>query len=242
MEELESEGRRFGKDFEEYRGALENRDFVAMANLAARYITGVSADHRHQCTIEHFGVCPQCLKTDGCYHVGRSEWFVCHEHRAKWKVGENLFSSWREMTDEQFQANAEMLAGYYEVEPIHVVEKRCLYPQDTETKSEHCANRSSEIERNTATKERYLAIEADIHRAAQQRESLVAEEHKLSEKMRCLKREHFDCVHREVLKLIGGSPQAGQVLVDIPLLKEVHDYFSEYETGQGLPSGEDVPF
>ena len=105
-----------------YRLALENRDFVAMANLAALCIQTMSEKHGYQYAVEHFGACPECLKTDGCYHVGRAEWFVCHEHKVKWFAGSNLFSAWRDMTDEQFEANAEMLTGYRDIEPIHLVE------------------------------------------------------------------------------------------------------------------------
>lgn len=47
----------------------------------------------------YFGVCPKCLKNDGCVNVGRSHWFYCKEHRVCWCVGSNLFSSWRYETE-----------------------------------------------------------------------------------------------------------------------------------------------
>jgi hypothetical protein len=51
-----------------------------------------------------FGLCPHCHKIDGDY-VGRSHWFLCDEHKVKWLVGANLFSSWRHETEEeQWQA------------------------------------------------------------------------------------------------------------------------------------------
>ena len=81
--------------------------------------------------IDQFDVCPECGETDGFLHVGREEWFVCHKHKTKWCVGSNLFSGWREMTDEEFQKNAELLEGYKEVKPIHrLLESRASQDSD----------------------------------------------------------------------------------------------------------------
>jgi hypothetical protein len=66
---------------------------------------------------DHFGNCPHCHKTDGCYSVERDDWYVCHTHRTKWLIGSNLFSSWRDMREQDFLANAYRLAGYREVKP-----------------------------------------------------------------------------------------------------------------------------
>src|SRR5215472_15623133 len=57
----------------------------------------------------YFGGCPQCGKYDGCANVRRSHWFFCKEHKTKWCVGSNLFSSWTEETEE------EQRALYYEI-------------------------------------------------------------------------------------------------------------------------------
>lgn len=106
-----------------YRAALDKKDFVVMANFAARYILEVSNNlggYRYH--IEHFGVCPRCFHTDGCLHVGRDEWFVCHNCKVKWLIGSNLFSAWREMTDEEFEKNAELLNSYAEIEAISCIE------------------------------------------------------------------------------------------------------------------------
>ncbi|MBL7186280.1 MAG: hypothetical protein ISS70_08130 [Phycisphaerae bacterium] len=103
-----------------------------------------------------------------------------------------------------------------------------------------------ETERTTETKKRYLTIEDDIRRTARQREGLVVEQHKLTEKMRQLKYEHCKCVHDEVSRLIDDTPEADQVLADISLLREVHDYLHEYEPGKGLPlppvADDGIPF
>ena len=59
---------------------------------------------------EPFSVCPVCHSNDGFLNAGKGHWFLCHEHRVRWFVGSNLFSSWREETEEE-QRHA------YEVEP-----------------------------------------------------------------------------------------------------------------------------
>jgi hypothetical protein len=72
-------------------------------------------------TVEsYFGGCPQCGKDDGYTNVGRSHWFFCKAHKTKWCIGANLFSSWRDETeDEQRRAYDEIGMGEYtEVEPL----------------------------------------------------------------------------------------------------------------------------
>jgi hypothetical protein len=65
-----------------------------------------------------FGGCPTC-GGDGSYrNAGREQWFICAEHRVKWLVGDNLFSSWRYESPEDEQAQRTELAGYRVVEPI----------------------------------------------------------------------------------------------------------------------------
>jgi hypothetical protein len=43
---------------------------------------------------------------------------VCHDHKVKWCIGENLFSTWRHLSEEEHLRNAEMLAGYREAGPL----------------------------------------------------------------------------------------------------------------------------
>lgn len=50
---------------------------------------------------EYFGVCPQCHKTDGYINVGEGHWFLCEEHKVRWFVGANLFSSCKDQTEEE---------------------------------------------------------------------------------------------------------------------------------------------
>jgi hypothetical protein len=49
----------------------------------------------------HFGVCPVCHKADGFANAGRSHRFYCKKHKKSWCVGSNLFSSWRDQTEEE---------------------------------------------------------------------------------------------------------------------------------------------
>lgn len=64
-----------------------------------------------------FGICPECDGHDGYFNIGANHWFACHTHKTKWKIGENLFSSWKDKTEEQWRTNAETLSSYEEVEP-----------------------------------------------------------------------------------------------------------------------------
>jgi hypothetical protein len=52
-------------------------------------------------TDDCFGPCPHCHKTDGFINVGSDHWFFCKEHRTKWLVGSNLFSSWKGQSAER---------------------------------------------------------------------------------------------------------------------------------------------
>ena len=65
---------------------------------------------------DYFGVCPTCLKAAGC-NIGRTNWMYCKEHGVKWRVGENVFSGWRDETEEQWFKNYELLKGFREIEP-----------------------------------------------------------------------------------------------------------------------------
>lgn len=54
------------------------------------------ADNDH-----HFGVCPECHKNDGFINAGCSHWFYCKEHKTRWRFGSNLFSCWRDETEDE---------------------------------------------------------------------------------------------------------------------------------------------
>jgi hypothetical protein len=70
---------------------------------------------------EQFGACPVCHSHDGFYNAGRNHWFVCHEHRVRWWVGSNLFSAWREETENEQRHAYEVEPGwgfYEDVDPL----------------------------------------------------------------------------------------------------------------------------
>ena len=72
----------------------------------------------------YFGVCPQCRRNDGCANVGPSHWFFCKKHRVKWCIGSNLFSSWKDETEEeQRRVYDEIgLGEFEEIKPLHLPE------------------------------------------------------------------------------------------------------------------------
>ncbi len=67
----------------------------------------------------YFGGCPYCGNTDGFFNVHRAHFFVCHQHRVKWFVGDNLFRKWRLETRGDWDRNLEKFGGYVDVEPIY---------------------------------------------------------------------------------------------------------------------------
>jgi hypothetical protein len=50
---------------------------------------------------EHFGCCPVCGGNDGCANAGSRHIFYCKEHKIKWIYGADIFSSWRDQTEEE---------------------------------------------------------------------------------------------------------------------------------------------
>ena len=61
---------------------------------------------------DYWGVCPICGRNNGFISIGRDHWVVCHTHRTKWCVGSNLFSGWRELSEEDHRRNYYRLATY----------------------------------------------------------------------------------------------------------------------------------
>ena len=65
----------------------------------------------------YFGHC-STLEHDNYYlNVHRAHWMVCDKCRIKWLIGANLFSSWRKQNEIIWNANAEKLRKYREVNP-----------------------------------------------------------------------------------------------------------------------------
>ena len=70
---------------------------------------------------DYFGDCPKCEHrgNDGYLNIGREHWILCHIHRLKWCVGENLFSSWRRETRDNWEDNHRRIARYRKI-PIPI--------------------------------------------------------------------------------------------------------------------------
>jgi hypothetical protein len=70
-------------------------------------------------TAEEFGGCPTCGLSDGYANNGREHWFYCRAHGVRWFAGENLFSGWRDETDDERVTARRMLAPLRVVEPMY---------------------------------------------------------------------------------------------------------------------------
>jgi len=71
-----------------------------------------------------FGVCPTCHKTDGYANAGNTHIFFCIEHRVRWTIGVNLFSSWRDQSeDEQRRIYNPVGLGDFTGVESHVIEE-----------------------------------------------------------------------------------------------------------------------
>ena len=63
----------------------------------------------------HFGNCSVCGEYDEVLNVNRNHHFVCHKHKKRWNVGSNLFSGWRDETEEIWKKNCKTLEHYEEI-------------------------------------------------------------------------------------------------------------------------------
>lgn len=104
---------------------LDFRNLLRLETLAHKAIAAIEhnrAIKREELTdtttdTETFGACPQCGQNDGYYNIHRAHWFVCHEHRVRWLRGENLFSTWRDENESDWNNNREII-GSYAVVPL----------------------------------------------------------------------------------------------------------------------------
>ncbi len=71
---------------------------------------------------DRFGICPYCLNTKPYLNIGMGHWFYCEKHKVRWFVGSNLFSSWRDETEEQQrkQFDAMNFGSYRQIKPFHL--------------------------------------------------------------------------------------------------------------------------
>ena len=66
----------------------------------------------------YFGGCPHCGGADEYLNIASDHWFVCDTHRTKWLAGSNLFSCWRNETEDIWRLNRYRLANYQNVWPL----------------------------------------------------------------------------------------------------------------------------
>lgn len=101
----------------------------------------------------YFGGCPQCGQDDGFINVGRSHWFFCKAHKTSWCIGSNLFSSWREQSEEEQRRIYDEIGldEFTEVEPLPCTDPRfgckMYQPQTPTTPKRADALRTHELER-----------------------------------------------------------------------------------------------
>jgi hypothetical protein len=73
----------------------------------------------HQTTDLDTGWCPECPPGPGdpvtVYNAGRDHWGVCHTHRTRWWIGFNLFSGWRDETEDQQRERLTEIEDYRDV-------------------------------------------------------------------------------------------------------------------------------
>lgn len=74
-------------------------------------------------TDEYFGGCPVCGTCEDVFNVRSSHWHVCHTHKKRWFVGENLFSHWQNENEEIWRLNRAVIEPYEDVEPVHADEE-----------------------------------------------------------------------------------------------------------------------
>lgn len=70
-------------------------------------------------TVEYFGGCSHCGKAAEYTNVRSDHWFFFHDHKTKWRIGSNLFSSWCDEIEKDWTRNRYRLTGYMAVDRIH---------------------------------------------------------------------------------------------------------------------------
>lgn len=71
----------------------------------------------------YFGHCDVPEHDNYYLNIGRGHWMVCDSCKISWFIGANLFSSWREQNRDVWEANAERIKNYNEIDinaPCHI--------------------------------------------------------------------------------------------------------------------------
>jgi len=74
--------------------------------------------------LDYLGSCPECFQFGEyfqitCRNINRQHFMCCDKHKVFWHIGSNLFSNWREETEEVWQENRDLLSQYTEVAEWH---------------------------------------------------------------------------------------------------------------------------
>ncbi len=68
----------------------------------------------------NWGNCPQCGEEPGYVNIGKVHFMVCNGCRTHWCIGANLFSSWRDETEEDWAKNGKLLDDCLPVHSIYI--------------------------------------------------------------------------------------------------------------------------
>ena len=80
-------------------------------------------------TDAHWGVCPLCGRTQqSVLHIRKDHYMVCNNCDVAWYVGSNLLSSWRELSEADFENNTKKLYTMKNADAIYEAHK--LSPED----------------------------------------------------------------------------------------------------------------
>ena len=60
----------------------------------------------------YFGACECGLPAYRMFNYGRAHWYYCDDCKTRWCVGENLFSGWRDESEEDWERNRERFEDY----------------------------------------------------------------------------------------------------------------------------------
>lgn len=88
------------------------------ATLLRSLANGMDAEHQKAVREEIDNLadhaCPQCGDESqvSFLNVHRQHYCICERCRIRWWYGDNLFSSWKEQTEEDWQANKQTLSAY----------------------------------------------------------------------------------------------------------------------------------
>ena len=80
--------------------------------------------------VPELGVCPVCGGNDGFKNVGSQHWFYCKEHKTTWCTYSDLFSSWKDESEEDWEKNMEFFSDFTTVDPVIGLKLKCRELQE----------------------------------------------------------------------------------------------------------------